>query len=54
MNQLASEALMKTLLQIVAHVFPDHVAQMLFAEEHEIIETLVLNRFHGSDQEMVV
>ena len=54
LDKLAVEALMESLLEIMIHVLSDHIAEMLLAEEHEIVETLVLNRFHGSDQERLV
>jgi hypothetical protein len=46
LDQLAAETLMKTLGVIVLHEFPDQVAQMSLAENHKVIQALVLYRFH--------
>jgi hypothetical protein len=45
---MAAEPLMKTLGAIVLNKLLDHVAQMAFAEEDELVETLVLDGFHRS------
>ena len=45
-DQLATDALVKTLGPVVRDEFLDQVAQMSLAEDNEVIETLVLDGFH--------
>jgi|WetSurMetagenome_2_1015567.scaffolds.fasta_scaffold1090345_2 hypothetical protein len=42
LGHLSTECLMELLPMIVHHELPDHVAQVPFTEEHEVVETLVL------------
>src|ERR1035437_3296207 len=46
LDELTTEALVKTLGHVVGHELPDHVPQMSLAEEDELVETLVFDRLH--------